>query len=79
MHEKQFQEFITYLGLEDVADELLMGELKSLPTSDIQAASEAVFYKYDSSVRWPWQPVIDGKGGMIAESPIVSCSLSSSH
>jgi len=70
LHEKQFQEFLAQLDLKDVPEDQVLVTLRSLPTAHIKGASEAVFNKYNPSVRWPWQPVIDGPGGMIPIAPI---------
>ena len=37
-----------------------MDALRALPVSTIRAASSAVWNRYDRSVCWPFQPVIDG-------------------
>ncbi|TVY82248.1 Carboxylesterase 4A [Lachnellula suecica] len=68
--EKQFQEFLSHLNLETVSESNIFNKLRALPTSQIKQASEAVFDKYNPSIRWPFQPVIDGPGGMIPIAPI---------
>ncbi|KAG0652570.1 Acetylcholinesterase [Hyphodiscus hymeniophilus] len=70
LHEQQFQEFITELDCQDKDDSRLMHALRYLPSNDIQSASESVFNTYNPSVRWPFQPVIDGQGGFIEQPPI---------
>jgi acetylcholinesterase len=70
MHEHQFEEFLALLNCQSVPEGEVMHKLRSLSTADIKQASEAIFTKYNPSVRWPWQPVIDGAGGMIPIPPI---------
>ncbi|KAH8687241.1 carboxylesterase [Tricladium varicosporioides] len=71
LHEQQFREFLGYLGLRDhLPDSNIFTTLRTLPVAKIKAASEAIYTKYDESLRWPFQPVIDGEGGMIPIAPI---------
>ena len=70
LHEQQFREFLTTLGCAEVPDEDIMETLRSLKAIEIKQASDTIFNMYDPSVRWPFQPVIDGEGGMIASRPI---------
>jgi carboxylesterase type B len=70
LHEKQFLDFLTKLGCEDIHEEHVMQALRYLTSNQIKEASEAVFNFYDPSVRWPFQPVIDGPGGFIEQAPI---------
>jgi acetylcholinesterase len=72
LHEQQFLEFLTRLGCEDVPDDQIIKTLRSYPTEEIKQASEVIFNKYSPSVRWAWQPVIDGEGGIIPVRPIDS-------
>ncbi|TVY31237.1 Carboxylesterase, partial [Lachnellula occidentalis] len=53
--------------------------LRLLPTSRIKTASEAIFTKYALSIRWPFQPVIDGPGGMIPVAPIAAWRSGNHH
>lgn len=70
MHEEQFIELLTRVGLEDIREEHVVDALRYIPWSEIKDASEAIFNDYVPSVRWPWQPVIDGPGGFIELPPI---------
>ena len=70
MHEQQFEEFLTLLDLQDVAKTEIIDALRGLSFQTIKSASENIFYKYNPSVRWPWQPVIDGPGGIIPSRPV---------
>jgi carboxylesterase type B len=70
LHEKQFQDFLSELDLQNVPEDEVLNTLRTVSTAHIKRASEAVFNKYNPSVRWPWQPVIDGPGGMIPIAPI---------
>jgi len=60
LHEKQFHEFLALAGCKDVPEADIFTTLRSLPVSTILRASVSVFLSYDPSVRWPFQPVIDG-------------------
>lgn len=70
MHEQQFQEFLTELGFQDVPEPYIMDELRTLDVKKIKEASDTIFDIYNPSIRWPFQPVIDGEGGMIPIPPI---------
>lgn len=48
-----------------------MPYLRSLPLTTIKAASTKVFNYYNPSIRWPFQPAIDGPGGIISEAPLI--------
>jgi acetylcholinesterase len=69
-HEQQWQEFLHLTGLFDTPDDQKLEKLRSLPVSSIVQASETIYHRYEGSLRWPWQPVIDGPGGMLPEAPI---------
>lgn len=62
--------FIKELGLENTPAEKLLQALQSVPTDVLQGASEATYMEYNPSVRWAFQPVIDGPGGFITTPPI---------
>lgn len=79
LHEKQFHDFLIQLRLQDVPSDAILPALRELTTSQIKRASEAVFNRYNPSVRWPFQPVIDGPGGMIAMAPIKAWQLGKWH
>ncbi|CZR53044.1 related to cholinesterase [Phialocephala subalpina] len=70
LHEKQFRDFLAKLDLDKTSEKDLLPALRKVSTAVLKKASEFIFNKYNPSVRWPFQPVIDGKGGMIAVSPI---------
>jgi carboxylesterase type B len=60
IHEQQFQDFLQAVGCPDVLpDSEIFPFLRSLPSSVITDAQTAVFDKYNSSLRWAFQPVID--------------------
>ncbi|KAF7547935.1 hypothetical protein G7Z17_g7394 [Cylindrodendrum hubeiense] len=44
--------------------------LKALPVRDLLDAAGEVWGRYDSSVEWPFQPVVDGDGGVIPDLPV---------
>jgi acetylcholinesterase len=70
LHELQFQEFITILGCDKVPVSETITCLRSHNQDDITQASFTIWQKYDASIRWPFQPVVDGEGGMIPLPPI---------
>ncbi|KAJ8108941.1 hypothetical protein ONZ43_g6275 [Nemania bipapillata] len=72
LHEQQFQEFLSQCGLTGVSDDKLFEKLRDLPYSTIVTASQAVWKAWSESLRWPFQPVIDGPGGVIPDLPINS-------
>ncbi|KAL2071532.1 hypothetical protein VTL71DRAFT_12767 [Oculimacula yallundae] len=79
LHEKQFKEFLKELGCASVPDERLVTTLRGYSTSKIKTASETIFNRYNPSVQWPFQPVIDGPGGMIPTSPISAWKAGNWH
>ncbi len=70
LHQKQFEDFLQETGSLDISEDQIMPHLRSLPVSTIVSASLAIFLKYDPSLRWPFQPVIEGPGGYISKPPI---------
>lgn len=72
LHEKQFRDFLDLCGLSNTTDDKIFEELRALPLSTIATASSTVFGRYNPSLRWPFQPVIDGPGGIIPDLPIIS-------
>ncbi|GIC93194.1 putative extracellular lipase [Aspergillus udagawae] len=60
LHEAQFQEFITEAGCTDRPQSDIMNCLRSQPSSTVINASFTIFDRYNPSVRWAFQPVIDG-------------------
>lgn len=53
LHEDQSQMFLSELNCTDLAC------LRAAPSDKVVEASNTVFTKYNPSVRWAWQPVID--------------------
>ncbi|KAL2755121.1 hypothetical protein ACRALDRAFT_1082664 [Sodiomyces alcalophilus JCM 7366] len=70
-HELQFQSFLEEAGLPRSlpADDILP-HLRSLPLSTLLDAASSVWGRFASSVRWPFQPSIDGVGGVIPDLPL---------
>lgn len=61
IHEEQFQDFLRELKCpEDLDETEIFSYLRSLASSDIIEAQTTVFDKYNPSLRWSFQPVIDG-------------------
>ncbi|KAI9311896.1 putative extracellular lipase [Zopfochytrium polystomum] len=62
IHEQQFRDYLDALNCpRDLPDEQVFPFLRSLPVETIAAAQTAVFDKYNPSLRWAFQPVIDGE------------------
>ncbi|EHY53951.1 hypothetical protein HRR83_004596 [Exophiala dermatitidis] len=69
LHEQQFREFLSEAGVpSDLPQDQIFPFLRSLPLSAITKAQETVFDRYNPSLRWAFQPVIDGE--MILRRPI---------
>lgn len=60
---------MTLLGCDSVPDDRLVTTLRGYSTAEIQSASNTIFQRYNPSIRWPFQPVIEPKG-IIAMPPI---------
>ncbi|KAI0124918.1 Alpha/Beta hydrolase protein [Xylariales sp. AK1849] len=72
LHETQFQEFLTACGLSNTPEDELFDQLRGLSLSKIQSASNTVWQKYYGSLRWAFQPSIDGTGGVVPDLPVQS-------
>lgn len=59
VHEDQFSLFVSEAGCSSSAPESITNCLRSQPEDVIFKASTAVFDKYNPSLRWAFQPVID--------------------
>ncbi|KAH8646236.1 acetylcholinesterase precursor [Xylariales sp. PMI_506] len=71
IHEMQFSDFLSEIGCpKDLAETEVFKFLRSLPLSKIADAQTTVFAKYNPSLRWAFQPVIDGE--IIRRRPIDS-------
>jgi acetylcholinesterase len=79
LHQKQFEEFLQETGSSDVREDQIIPHLRTLPVSTIVAASQNIYYKYGLSLRWAFQPVIEGPGGYISKAPIAAWSSGSWH
>ncbi|KAI1820973.1 alpha/beta-hydrolase [Xylaria intraflava] len=69
MHERQFQEFLMQCGLDEVSDDEVFDKLRELPYTTLVYASQAVWTSWSNTLRWPFQPVIDGPGGVVPDLP----------
>ncbi|KAI1107313.1 alpha/beta-hydrolase [Jackrogersella minutella] len=72
LHAQQFQEFLKECGLNNTAEDKILDELRSLSLDKVSTASNAIWKKYYASLRWSFQPVIDGPGGIIPDLPLNS-------
>ena len=63
IHEQQFQDFLEAVKCPKDASTgpEIFRYLRSLPLDAIAAAQTKVFYSYNPSLRWAFQPVIDGE------------------
>jgi acetylcholinesterase len=60
VHEEQFSLFVSEAGCSNMSQSEIMDCLRSQPFEAIFNASTLVFDKYNPSLRWAFQPVIDG-------------------
>lgn len=63
-HLVQFREFLIAAGIENTPEEEIFPTLRSLPVGVITNASRAIWNRYNASVCWPFQPVIDGPNSL---------------
>lgn len=68
IHEEQFSHFLSLTECHTAPHHQIFPCLRLLHQNAIRAASSAVFAKYDPSLRWAFQPVIDH--GIIKERPV---------
>ncbi|PCG96086.1 Carboxylesterase, type B [Penicillium occitanis (nom. inval.)] len=69
VHEQQFQDFLKEVQCpENMPESEIFPFLRSLPSSIVTDAQTAVFDKWNPSLRWAFQPVIDGD--IIARKPL---------
>lgn len=62
VHEAQFKDFLSAAGVpSDLPEDRILSFLRSQPTEIIQEAQTSVFDKYNPSLKWAFQPVIDGE------------------
>lgn len=62
VHEAQFKDFLSAAGVPaDLPEDKIFAFLRSQPTEVIQEAQISVFDKYNPSLKWAFQPVIDGE------------------
>ncbi|GAP90985.1 putative carboxylesterase 3 [Rosellinia necatrix] len=72
LHELQLKEFLMQCGIYGVSDDELFDKLRDLPYSTVVSGAQAMWKTWSSTLRWPFQPVIDGPGGVIPDLPINS-------
>lgn len=69
IHEEQFADYLRETGCPaELPESEIFPFLRSLPLEAITKAQDAVFDKYNPSLRWAFQPVIDGE--MIPRAPL---------
>lgn len=69
IHEQQFADFLDAVKCpKGTPESEVFPYLRSLPVDVIAAAQTKVFYEYNPSLRWAFQPVIDGE--IIRQRPI---------
>lgn len=62
VHEAQFADFLAAAGVPtDLPEPEIFPFLRRQPSEVVQAAQVAVFDKYNPSLKWAFQPVIDGE------------------
>ncbi|KAI0479051.1 carboxylesterase 3 [Xylariaceae sp. FL0804] len=81
LHVQQWEEFLMHCGLEDDDissssddddEDALLAALQALPLDVVAAAQHQVWNKWSPTLRWPFQPVVDGPGGMVPDLPVNS-------
>ncbi|TPX17784.1 uncharacterized protein E0L32_002885 [Thyridium curvatum] len=78
IHEEQFQDFLREVKApEGLAEDEIFPFLRKVPYDVITAAQTAVFDKYNPSLRWAFQPVIDGD--VIMRPPLETWKLGKWH
>lgn len=69
IHEAQFKDFLQQVGVpEDLPENEIFPYLRKQPEKVMTDAQTATFDKYNPSLRWAFQPVIDGE--IIARPPL---------
>ncbi|KAI9901277.1 hypothetical protein N3K66_003094 [Trichothecium roseum] len=69
VHEQQFRDFLAACGLPaDLPTPEVLPALRSLPLSVVGEAQTATFDRYNPSLRWAFQPCIDGD--LVARPPL---------
>lgn len=62
VHEAQFKDFLSAAGVPaDLPEAEIFPFLRSQPSEIVQKAQTTVFDKYNPSLKWAFQPVIDGE------------------
>lgn len=78
VHEAQFKDFLAAAGVPvDLPESEIFSFLRSQPSEVIQEAQISVFDKYNPSLKWAFQPVIDGK--VIPRPPLDTWRLGKWH
>ncbi|KAK7734026.1 hypothetical protein SLS53_008021 [Cytospora paraplurivora] len=61
IHEEQFKGFLAAAGVpSDIPENEIIPFLRTLPSETVQQAQTEIFDKYNPSLKWAFQPVIDG-------------------
>ncbi|KAJ8114713.1 hypothetical protein OPT61_g3470 [Boeremia exigua] len=62
IHEQQFKDLLQEVGIpSSLSDSEIFNRLRSLTTTEIATAQTKIFHKYNPSLRWAFQPVIDNE------------------
>jgi len=82
-HERQethFRELLSACGLaEDLSPVDAIAALRDTPVSKLIKAAGVVWVPEQPTLRWPFQPTIDGPGGIIPDLPVISSAASQSY
>ncbi|KAH6678931.1 phenmedipham hydrolase [Plectosphaerella plurivora] len=69
--ESQFKDFLRACGISSqLTPKETLDQLRSAPLKAIREAASAVWLPNQDSLRWPFQPVIDGRGGIVPDIPV---------
>ncbi|KUI64219.1 Lipase 4 [Cytospora mali] len=78
VHEEQFKNFLAAAGVpSDLPEDEIFPFLRSLPSETVQHAQNEVFDKYNPSLKWAFQPVIDGE--VIPRPPLSTWKMGKWH
>lgn len=68
LNEAHFQDFLALTGCNNRPEHEILPCLRALPSSTIIESGQKVYERSNPSVRWAWQPVLDGE--IISRRPI---------
>ncbi|CZT43801.1 related to extracellular lipase [Rhynchosporium secalis] len=72
LSEIQFSDLTSALSIntQNESDNAIIDALTAVPLADFTTAESDIYLLYNPSIQWPWQPTIDGPGGVIPQAPL---------